>query len=51
MSEKWIVILVVGVTVAMFSPLVFMETGKSNCRIEAIRAQMPADDIIKLCGK
>ena len=47
--DKWIAICVVGVTVGMFSPLIFMERGKSECRIEAIKAQMPADDIIKLC--
>ena len=23
----------------------------SQCRLEGIRAQMPADDILKLCGK
>ena len=47
--DKWIAICVVGVIVGMFSPLIFMERGKSECRIEAIKAQMPADDIIKLC--
>lgn len=47
--DKWIAILCVGLAVAMFSPLIFMERGKSECRIEAIKAQMPADDIIKLC--
>jgi len=26
-----------------------MEYEKGNCRIEAIRAGMPADDILKLC--
>jgi len=47
--DKWVAICVVGVIVGMFSPLIFMERGKSECRIEAIKAQMPADDIIKLC--
>ena len=49
--DKWIAICVVGVVVGMFSPLIVMENGKKECRIEAIKAQMPADDIIKLCGK
>jgi hypothetical protein len=47
--DKWIAICVVGVIVGMFSPLIFMERGKSECRIEAIKAGMPADDILKLC--
>jgi hypothetical protein len=47
--DKWIAICVVGMVVGMFSPLIFMERGKSECRIEAIKAHMPADEIIKLC--
>jgi hypothetical protein len=47
--DKWIAICVVGIVIGMFSPLIFMERGKAECRIEAIKAHMPADDIIKLC--
>ena len=47
--DKWVAICVVGVIVGMFSPLIFMERGKSECRVEAIKAGMPADDILKLC--
>jgi len=43
--------MIVGLALGMFSPLIMMEYGKKECRIEAIRSQMPADDIIKLCGK
>ena len=49
--DKWISICVVGVVLGMFAPLVVMEYGKKECRIEAIKAYMPADDIIKLCAK
>jgi len=49
--DKWLSICLIGLVVGMFSPIIFMERGKTECRIEAIKAQMPADDIIKLCGK
>ena len=49
--DKWISICVVGVVLSMFSPLMVMEYSKKECRIEAIKAHMPADDIIKLCAK
>lgn len=47
--DKWMCILLVGIVFGMFSPVVMMEYGKKECRIEAIKAQMPADEIIKLC--
>lgn len=49
--DKWLVILLICIVFGMFSPVIVMEHGKKECRIEAIKAQMPADDIIKLCGK
>ena len=49
--DKWISICVVGVVLSMFSPLMVMEYSKKECRIEAIKAGMSADDIIKLCAK
>ena len=27
------------------------QSQKNTCRIEAIKASMPADDIVKVCGK
>lgn len=51
MEDKWIVILVVGFVTMMFAPLGYMEYSKSQCRLEAIKATMPADDILKVCGK
>lgn len=49
--DKWIAFVVVGVVVGMFSPVIVMEQRKGQCQIEAIKAKMPADDIITLCGK
>jgi len=51
MEDKWIVICIVGVLAAMFAPIGIMEYNKAQCRIEAIKVSMPADDIIKVCGK
>lgn len=49
MDTKWMAILCVGIAVAMFAPLAIMEYGKSNCRIEAIRAGIDADKIKTAC--
>ena len=43
----FLMVLVVG----MFSPVIVSESTKKECKIEAIKANMPADDILKLCGK
>lgn len=51
MEDKWIVALVVGFALMMFAPLGIIEYNKAQCRMEAIRAHMPADDITKVCGK
>ena len=47
--DKWLAIVIIGVAVGMVSPVFVMEHGKKECRIEAIKAHMPADEIIKLC--
>jgi hypothetical protein len=49
--DKWMSICLICFVFGMFSPVIFMERGKTECRVEAIKAQMSADDIIKLCGK
>ena len=49
MEAKWIVILAIGFTVAMFGPLTFIEKSKADCRVAAIQAGMDADSIIKVC--
>lgn len=48
--DKWIAIMIIGLTVGMFAPLGVMEYGKSQCRIEAIRAGVEADKINTACG-
>ena len=50
MSDRWIVILILGICVMMFGPLFLMEEQKSQCRIEAIRAGVEADKINTACG-
>jgi hypothetical protein len=47
--DKWFYILMIALVAGMFSPVVVSEHSKSNCKIEAIKAGMPADDILKLC--
>ena len=50
MSDKWIVTVFLGFIVIMFSPLVIMEYGNNQCRIEAIKAGVEADKIKTACG-
>lgn len=47
--DKWMCILLIGIVFGMFSPVIVSEHNKGQCRIEAIKAGMPADDIQKLC--
>jgi hypothetical protein len=49
--DKWTVIGIIAFIVGMFSPVLVTESNRGHCKTEAIRAGMPADDIIKLCGK
>lgn len=42
--------MIIGVTFAMFAPMGCMEHGKSQCRIEAIKAGVEADKINTACG-
>lgn len=50
MADKWIVTLIFGVVFLMFAPLGCMEYQKNQCRIEAIKAQVPAEKINEACG-
>ena len=50
METKWIVIMIVGLAIAMFAPLMIMEYSNGNCRIEAIKAGVEADKIKMACG-
>ena len=47
--DKWMGICLCAFVVGMFSPVIATEYSKGQCRIEAIKAKMPADDIVKLC--
>lgn len=48
---KWVVILVVAVIGVPLLGMGWSEHQQSQCRLEAIKASMPADDITKVCGK
>jgi len=47
--DKWLSICLIGLVVGMFSPIFVSEYTKGQCKIEAIKAQMSTDDILKLC--
>lgn len=47
--DKWFVMLLMVLVAGMFSPIIVSENAKSACKVEAIKAGMPADDILKLC--
>ena len=49
MDNKWIAVMVVGICVAMFTPLAIMEYGKNQCRIASVQAGVSAEDITKIC--
>jgi hypothetical protein len=48
--DKWVAIMIIGVVAGMFTPLAIMEHGKTQCRIEAIKAGVEADKINLACG-
>lgn len=49
--DKWLCMCIVGLVACMFTPIAISEHSKNECKIEAIRAGMPADDILKLCSR
>lgn len=49
MEGKWIAVMAVGITVALFAPLAIMEHGKTQCRIVSVQAGVSAEDITKIC--
>lgn len=49
MEMKWFMIAFAVVSTGMFVGLGFSEYHKGQCRIEAIKAQMPAENITKIC--
>jgi len=48
---KWVVILCVIFIGTPLVGLAVSDYNRSQCRLEAIKAAMPADDIRKVCGK
>ncbi len=46
---KWVVILMVAFIGIPMVGMALSEYQNSQCRLEAIKAQMPADDILKVC--
>ena len=48
---KWVVLLCVAFIGVPLLGMGWSEHQQSQCRLEAIKAQMPADDIAKVCGK
>jgi hypothetical protein len=47
--DKWFTILMIGIVFGMFSPVIVMEYGKSECRIEAIKVNKSATEIKEIC--
>ena len=48
---KWVGMLLLTFMIVPMCGLALNEYQHSQCRIEAIRAHMPADEIVKICGK
>jgi hypothetical protein len=48
---KWATIAIICVIVLPLVALALGDYNQSRCRLEAIKASMPADDIAKVCGK
>jgi len=47
---KWVAILMMACCMPLFG-LALSDYHRSQCRLEAIKAHMPADDVTKVCGK
>ena len=48
---KWVVLLMVAFIGVPLLGIGWGEHKQSQCRVEAIKSSMPADDIVKVCGK
>ena len=49
MEMKWLAVMMVGIFGAMFVGLGIETYNRQQCRISAIEAKMPVDDIAKVC--
>jgi hypothetical protein len=48
---KWVALVFAFVIGIPMVGLALNDYQKNTCRVEAIKASMPADDIAKVCGK
>jgi len=48
---KWVVVLMMAFIGMPLFGLALSDYHRSQCRLEAIKAHMPADDVTKVCGK
>jgi hypothetical protein len=48
---KWAMIAMLCVIGLPMAGMALNDYQKNACRIEAIKAQVPADSIVKICGK
>ncbi len=46
---KWVVLLCAALIGLPLAGMAWSEHQNSQCRLEAIKASMPADDILKVC--
>jgi len=46
---KWVILLCAAFIGLPVAGMAWSEHQNSQCRLEAIKAQMPADDILKVC--
>jgi len=46
---KWVILLCVAFVGLPLAGMAWSEHQNSQCRLEAIKASMPADDILKVC--
>ena len=51
MEAKWIAIMAMVSLAAMFAAIGVVEYSKSQCKIEAIRAGLTPEFVVKACGK
>ena len=49
MEMKWAAVALVGIFGSMFAGLGIETYNRQQCRIAAIEAKMPVDDIAKVC--
>ncbi len=51
MESKWIAIMAMVMMVAIMVPLGISEYAKNLCKVEALRAGVSAEDVVKVCKR